>query len=68
MNKEERRWYNRLYRIENREAVLLVAREGMRQKRATDPAYCDRERAWQLAYDARKRAFHTPLSAEVADK
>ncbi len=35
--------YQRLYREKNREFVLLVQREGMRQKRANDPAYRARE-------------------------
>jgi len=43
------------YRARNRDRVLRVRREGMRQKRATDAGYCDRELAQQAEYRARVR-------------
>jgi len=43
------------YRARHRDRILLIHREGMRQKRATDAGYCDRELAQQAEYRARVR-------------
>jgi hypothetical protein len=65
-NKEYQAVYQPAYRAANREWLRVLKREGMRQKRATDLDYRNRELAQQCEHRRAKQAAKKRC-AEIAE-